>query len=79
MNILVFTQNGCNPCTMVKNYLTDQEIEFKAINVSENPQSGEEYGIMGTPVSILVDEDGEEVTRVVGFNPDQLDILASQL
>lgn len=79
MKLVVVSQNGCNPCTMVKNFLNGQEVEFESVNISETPEGIEQYGVMSTPVTILIDEDGEEVTRVSGFNPPQLEVLISQL
>lgn len=78
MKLVVFTQNGCRPCAMVKNFLQGNDVEFETVNVSENPEAIEEHGIMSTPVTILFDED-EEIGRVVGFNPEDLEVLAEQL
>lgn len=81
MKLVLFSQNGCNPCVAVKNFLNSEEVEFEAINLSEkeNEEKGKEFGIMSTPVTLLIDEDGEEVAKVVGFNELGLEVLISQL
>lgn len=80
MKLVVVSQNGCNPCTMVKNFLNGEGVEFESVNISETPDAIEEYGVMSTPVTILIDEEeGEEVARVAGFNPPQLEVLIEQL
>lgn len=78
MEIIVLSQNGCVPCSMVKKYLANEGVDFREINISEAPSAVEEFGIMSTPVTILMDE-GEEVVRVKGFAPDDLEALAEQL
>lgn len=78
MNIKVISQNGCNPCQMVKNYLTEEGVEFEEVNISNDHDAIDVYSVMSTPVTILFDED-EEIARVNGFRPDDLDVLISQL
>ena len=80
MKIVLISQQGCNPCTMVKNYLLDNDVEFEYVNITEFPEKVIDYNIMSTPVTILIDEDeDEEVARVAGFEPSHLDVLISQL
>lgn len=78
MELIVLTQPRCAPCKMVKTYLTENNIEFRTLDIVENPTLATEYGIMSTPVTILV-EDGEEIARVAGFAPPELADLASNL
>ena len=78
MKLVVVSQNGCNPCTMVKNFLANEDVDFEVVNLSETPEKQEDFGVMSTPVTILFDED-EEVSRVAGFKPDELEVLVSQL
>lgn len=78
MEIKVISQNGCSPCQMVKAYLNNENVEYMDINISNDPKAVDKYGIMSTPVTILVDED-EEIARVNGFNTSELDALIEQL
>ena len=77
MQIVVLSQNACNPCTEVKNFLTDEGVEFIEINISEKPNAVEEFNIMSTPVTILFDE-GEEIVRVNGYKRMDLEALINQ-
>lgn len=80
MKLVVVSQNGCTPCTMVKNFLNGEGVVFDEVNITTNPEAIEEYGVMSTPVTILIDEDDdEEIARVAGFDPPQLEVLISQL
>lgn len=78
MEILVLSQNDCNPCKMVKNFLNDNEVSYKETNVSDHPEFVDVYSIMSAPVTLLLDE-GEEVVRVVGYKPAELMTLIEQL
>ena len=78
MELIVLSQNDCAPCKVLKNFLTQEEIPFTEINLSENPDKIEHYKVMSTPVTVL-EEDGEEITRVQGFNPEQVEELAEYL
>jgi thioredoxin 1 len=77
--IIKFEQPSCVPCKMVSNFLNDKGIEYISYNVLEDFAETEQYFIMSTPVTILLDDEGNEVNRVVGYNPSQLDELVSQL
>lgn len=78
MNIKVITQDECSPCQMVKNYLNKNDVEFEEVNIGGNFDLADEYNVMSTPVTILF-EDDEEVARIIGFNPSDLDVFISQL
>lgn len=70
MKIKFITQNVCSGCSILEKYLENAhpEIEVEEINIDNNPEAIEEYGVMGTPTTILWDEEfDEEVTRHIGF------------
>ncbi|MCF7618555.1 thioredoxin family protein [Bacillus sonorensis] len=73
MKLIKLEQPSCNPCHLVSNYLNEKGIEYEAIDVTERPEVVAEYGVMGVPVSILLDGEGSEVKRSIGFKPDELD------
>ena len=86
MKLVVVSQNGCNPCIMVKNYLDDADVEYKIFNLSDEEfvevegenLTSDDLAIMATPITILFDG-ADEVSRVRGFDPEQLEVLISQL
>lgn len=78
MELILFTQNGCKPCKAVENYLNDEDATFTLINVSDSPEVISEYSLMSTPTTVLIDG-SEEVARVSGFNPPELDAMISKL
>lgn len=71
----------CIPCKMMaplleelaKDYKGKMDVEF--IDVWENPDAAEKYGIKSIPTQIFYDADGKEFFRHVGFYPKE-DILA---
>ncbi|KAA6472142.1 thioredoxin family protein [Bacillus swezeyi] len=75
MKLIKLEQPSCTPCQLVSNYLKEKGIEFEAIDVTQRPEIAAEYGVMGVPVTILLDEKGNEVKRSIGFKPDELDIM----
>lgn len=77
--IIKFEQPSCVPCKMVANFLNENNVDYKTYNVLEDFEETERFFIMSTPVTILLDNNGNEVQRVVGYNPSQLEELISQL
>ncbi len=70
---------GCVPCSMVQNFLDDQGVAVEKYDIFENPELGSKYDIASVPVTILVNKNGEELQRSIGFKPDELEQLISQL
>ena len=68
--VTVYTTTRCPYCVMLKNYLEDQNISFKEVNVESKPEVMRELvnktGQMGVPQT--------EVNGkwVVGFDPDSI-------
>lgn len=63
----VYSTTTCPYCTMMKNYLTEQNIEFKEVLLTteeEKKKLVEETGQMGVPQTKL---NGK---WILGFNPD---------
>ncbi len=74
-----FELPGCKPCQMVQNYLDDKGVIVEKINPMDNPEIAAQYDIGSVPVTILIDDNDEEVQRVVGFNPNGLDEIINKL
>lgn len=68
--LLVFSATWCGPCKAFKptlQQLDQDRIEY--IDIDEMPEIREDYEVKSVPTVILVDEDGEELQRLVGGQP----------
>lgn len=75
-NALLFTKEGCPPCGLVKQKITALKLREDTLptvfylNIKDKdlyPHLREEYGGVDLfPTLLLLNRDGEEVTRVVG-------------
>lgn len=66
--ITVFTQTGCHPCTLLKDWLNEQKIEFVEKNIKENPEALKEFDelqLKFTPTS-FIEHKGEQY-QVLGL------------
>ena len=80
MNKLIkFSRESCVPCKMLGNFLDEQGIVYEEIDVESDIETTVKYGVSGLPTLLLVDENGEVLDRVVGFNPPKAEEMASQL
>ncbi|WP_404482582.1 thioredoxin domain-containing protein [Bacillus velezensis] len=79
MRLIKLEQPNCNPCKMVSNYLNEAGAEYETVDVTQKPEVAAQYEAMGVPVTILLNEQGEEVKRSIGFKPDELDELLKGL
>lgn len=57
-HIIIYTQNDCPPCTFVKNYLSEHNIEYEEKNITNDTYRNEmmEYDAFATPFILLNDE-----------------------
>ncbi|AMA72050.1 MULTISPECIES: thioredoxin [Aneurinibacillus] len=66
----------CGPCKMIAPVLEelDNEIGGKVkiakVNVDENPESAQRFGVMSIPTLLLV-KDGQVVDKIIGFQPKE--------
>ena len=69
-NVTVYSTPTCHFCTKLKNYLKENNVEFKEINVAEDQNAAKEMvektGSMGVPVT---DIDGK---FIIGFDKDKI-------
>ncbi|MFV1917168.1 MAG: thioredoxin [Patescibacteria group bacterium] len=62
----------CGPCKMAEPILDGLSDEYKdkvtiaKLNVDENPQNTQKYGVMSIPTTVLFKE-GKEIGRQIGF------------
>lgn len=65
----------CGPCRMVGPIVEKLAKELEAtvligkLNVDDNPQTAQQYGVMSIPTMILF-KDGKPVGQVMGFQPE---------
>jgi glutaredoxin len=69
-NIIVYTQNDCPPCKIIKMFLNEFGFSYTEKNISEDEKSRQElteiYNSYSTPTTVI----GEEV--ITGFDLERL-------
>ncbi|MBM4764340.1 glutaredoxin family protein [Bacillus sp. B15-48] len=74
--IIVYTQDECPPCKIVKMYLNDQKISFNEKNITNDADARNElihtYQSSSTPTVII----GNEV--ITGFDLERLEKVLKQ-
>lgn len=85
MKLLKFEKASCRPCAQVSGHLQENGIDLKEVQIVNpfgNAEGGKlalQYNIgMQVPVTILLDDNGKEITRTNGFNEDELDAIIVQ-
>ncbi|MEH7689853.1 thioredoxin domain-containing protein [Bacillus velezensis] len=79
MRLIKLEQPNCNPCKMVSNYLNEAGVKYETVDVTQKPEVAAQFEVMGVPVTILLNEQGEEVKRSIGFKSNELDELLKEL
>jgi thioredoxin 1 len=74
--VVDFWAEWCGPCKMIAPALEEiagslgSKVKIVKLNVDENPQTAQKYGIMSIP-TLMVFKDGKEASRQVGAGPKQ--------
>lgn len=72
--IVDFWATWCGPCKMIAPVLEevakekDGSLKVAKLDVDENPQTAQRFGVMSIPTLIVI-KGGREVNRVVGYMP----------
>ena len=71
--ILYFTASWCGPCKALAPRMEKlaSQINYRNIDVDSNQDMSMKYGVRNVPSLVLVDENGTELNRMVGVQPDQ--------
>jgi thioredoxin 1 len=77
--LLKFEKENCPACTMVENFLDDNNVKAEKVNPFENPKLAASFKISSVPVTILLDDEGNEIQRSRGFNPSELEEIITKL
>jgi thioredoxin 1 len=69
MKVLKFSATWCGPCKMLARNLEDinTNIPIENIDIDENQDVAIEYGVRGVPTMIMIDENNNQVKRMVGM------------
>jgi len=75
MKVKMFTSPTCGYCEMAKGWLKEKKVEFKEVDVANDPQAAEdlvkESGQMGVPVIII--GEGKNKKIIIGFDQGKLE------
>mgnify|MGYP002362451167 FL=1 len=67
--VTVFSKNNCMQCNMVKKWLADKAVQFKEINIDDEPQYIEQIKAMGFMAAPIIVKDEVSFS---GFRPAEL-------
>lgn len=75
IKVVKFYSTTCGPCKMLNPLIPEVEaalgIEVLNYNIEEGTEISDAYDVMKVP-QILVLKDGEEVERLIGYNPAEV-------
>ena len=71
MKILKFYTDTCMTCRMIGKVLDRMDVLVENINAEDDLQKVDEYNVCTTPTLIFLNEEGKEVSRIVGPTSQQ--------
>ena len=71
--LLYFSSPWCQPCKTLGPIMdqVSHQAKVKKINVDDSPEMSSHYGVRSVPTVILVNELGEEKSRIIGVQSGQ--------
>ena len=74
--VIKFYKQSCNPCDQVDAHLQKMGVGYESINAYDQPDVAAKYRIRSVPTVLVLNENGVEIARSVGYKPEILnDIL----
>lgn len=76
--LIDFWATWCGPCKMILPIIEELKADYKdkvevyKFDVDDNATLAGEFGIMSVPTVLLVNQEGEIVETLTGFNPKQV-------
>ena len=64
--VLKFSASWCQPCKELSRRLETMGQEVEEVDVDANEELAAKFGIRGVPTMVMVDDAGNEVSRLVG-------------
>jgi len=64
--VLKFSASWCVPCRQLTSLLAAMGQEVEEVDVDVNEELAAKFGIRGVPTMVMVDDAGNEVSRLVG-------------
>lgn len=73
MKIIKFEGDNCASCKQLATVMEGNGwVADEVISTDAEPEKAFDYGLMGQPVLILLDDENKEVKRMTGFNPSRV-------
>lgn len=78
--VKIYTTATCGYCKMLKGYLDQHEVKYSELRADEDQKLAQELheksGQLGVPFTII-EEDGKEIAKILGFDRPQIDQVLS--
>lgn len=79
MKVTVYSAAWCGPCKMLHPAFKKEGIEYTKIDIDADLEKAKVANVKGVPTTIITDDEGEEVRRLVGFSPKVLKEVKKEL
>lgn len=76
IRVIKFEKNDCAPCNMVSEFLDNKGVDYEKINPFENPEAAMQFRVRSVP-TVIVTKGNEEVRRIIGFKPEELQAIST--
>ena len=78
--LIKFSTPNCPACIKMKAFLDGNDVVVSSeYNPFDEPEKAGQYDIGSIPVLILLDEEGNEIQRTIGFNIEEINEIIEQL
>lgn len=68
---LRFTATWCGPCRVagpvIEKVASERGVQIEVIDIDSDPDTADRYNVMAVPTLLAVDDDGVELSRLVGL------------